>query len=102
MRLKCWYQDEVYCLKGSVQQKLRWIENGVNRSIGASDCGPGNSFAVLFRFNLVFTIFPFLVSIAKFIGEFWTNKRSSTSNVAPIVLALYRRFSRIFHIRFTY
>jgi hypothetical protein len=34
--------------KGSVQRKLRWVENGVNRSIGALDCGAGHSFVVLF------------------------------------------------------
>jgi hypothetical protein len=76
-------------LKGSVQRKLRWVKNGVNRSVGASDCGAGHSF-VVFRFHLGFTIFPFPVSTAKFIGIFWKNKRSATSDVAPIVLALYR------------
>jgi hypothetical protein len=29
--------------KGSVQRKLRWVENGVNRSVGASDCGCSGS-----------------------------------------------------------
>ncbi len=76
--------------KGSVQRKLRWVENGVNRSVGASDCGAGHSFDVLFRFHLGFSIFPFPVSTAEFIGEFWKNKRSATSDVAQIVLALYR------------
>ncbi len=51
------------CLKGSVQGKLRWVENCVNRSVGASDCGAGHSFVVLFRFHLGFTIFPFPVSM---------------------------------------
>ncbi len=77
-------------LKGSVQRKLRWVENGVNRSVGASDCGAGHSFVVLFRFHLVFAIFPFPVSTAEFIGEFWTNKRSAASVVALIQLALYK------------
>jgi hypothetical protein len=77
-------------VKGSVQRKLRWVETGVNRSVGASDCGAGHSFVVLFRFRLSFTIFPFPVSTAEFIGEFWKMKRSATSDVAPIVLALYR------------
>jgi hypothetical protein len=76
--------------KGSVQRKLRWVENGVSRSVGASECGAGQSFVVLFRFHLGFTIVPFPVSTAEFIGEFWKNNRSATSNVAPIVLALYR------------
>ncbi len=81
---------QVFLLKGNVQRKLRWVENGVNRSIGASDCGAGHSFVVLFRFPLGFAIFPFPVSTAEFIGEFWTNKRSATSDVVPIQLVLYR------------
>jgi hypothetical protein len=81
-------RDSIF--KGSVQRKLRWVENGVNRSVGASDCGAGHSFVVLFRFHLGFSIFPFPVSTAEFIGEFWKNKQSATSDVAPIVLALYR------------
>ncbi len=75
--------------KGSVQRKLRWVENGVNRSIGARDSGAGHSFVVLFRFCLGFAIFPFPVSTAEFIGKFWSNKRSATSDVAPIQLALH-------------
>jgi hypothetical protein len=57
-------------LKDSVQRKLRWVKNGVNRSVGASDCGAGRSFVVLFGFHLGFAIFPFLVSTAQIIGEF--------------------------------
>jgi hypothetical protein len=76
--------------KGSVQRKLRWVENGVNRSVGSSDCGAGHSFVVLFGFHFDFTIFPFPVSTAIFIGKFWANKQSATSDVAPIVLPLYR------------
>ncbi len=51
---------------------------------------------VLFRL-LVLTIFPFPVSTAQFTGEFRTNRRSATSDVAPtywryieILLALRR------------
>ncbi len=77
-------------LKGSVQRKLRWVKNGVYGSVGASDCGAGHSFVVLFRFRLGFAIVLFPVSTAEFIGEFWTNKRSATSDVAPLQLALYR------------
>jgi hypothetical protein len=66
-------------LKTSVQRKLRWVENGVIRIVGASNYGAGHSFVVLFRFNLGFTIFPFPVSTAEFIGEFWKNKRSATT-----------------------
>jgi hypothetical protein len=60
-----------FYLKGSVQRKLRWVENGVDRSVGASDCGAGHSFVVLFVFHLDFAIFPFPVSTAQIIGEFW-------------------------------
>jgi hypothetical protein len=58
-----------YGFKGSVQRKLRWVENGVNRSVGASDCGAGRSFVILFGFHLGFAIFPFPVSTAQIIGE---------------------------------
>ena len=61
-------------LKGSVQRKLRWVENGVNRSVRASDCGAGRSFVVLFRFHLGFAIFPFPVRTAQIIGEFWIDR----------------------------
>ncbi len=59
----------LFKFKGSVQRKLRWVENGVNRSVVASDCGAGHSFVVLFRFRLGFAIFPFPVSTAEFKGE---------------------------------
>jgi hypothetical protein len=42
--------------------------------IGASDCGAGHSFVVLFRFRLGFAIFPFLASTARILGEFWKNR----------------------------
>ncbi len=60
--------------KGSVQRKLRWVENGVNRSVVASDCGAGRSFVLLFGFHVGFAIFPFPVSTAQIIGEFWKNR----------------------------
>jgi hypothetical protein len=46
----------------------------INRSLGALDCGAGHYFVVLFGFHLYFTIFPFPVSTAQMIGEFWKNK----------------------------
>jgi hypothetical protein len=64
-------------LKGSVQRKLRWVENGVNRNVGASDCGARDSFEFLFRRRLVLNIFPFPVSTAKLIGEIYNNRRSA-------------------------
>jgi hypothetical protein len=63
-----------YFLKGSVQRKLRWVKNGVNKSVGASDCGAGHSFVVLFGFLLGFVIFPFPISTAQIKGEFWNNR----------------------------
>ncbi len=70
--------------------------NGVNRSVGASDCGAGHSFVLLFRFHLRFAIFPFPVSTVKIIGEFWINRRSGASDVAPIELALYSGYSNYY------
>ncbi len=46
-------------------------------------------FSFWFTFILFLPYFQFPVSTAEFIGEFWANKRSTTSDVAPIVLALY-------------
>jgi hypothetical protein len=65
----------IFCdIKGNVQRKLRRVENGVNRSIGASDCGAGHSFVVLFGFHLCSAIFPFPVSTVQIIGKFWINR----------------------------
>ncbi len=41
-----------------------------------------------------FYLFPFPVSTAQIIGEFWKNGWSSVSDVAPLVLALYSSYSR--------
>jgi hypothetical protein len=40
-------------------------------------------FFLLVHLHLVLTTFPFPVSTAEFIGEFWANKRNATSDVAP-------------------
>jgi hypothetical protein len=50
--------------------------------------GPGRFYVVLLRLHLAFTIFPFPVGTAQFIGEFWKNKRSAMSGIA---LHLLRR-----------
>jgi hypothetical protein len=60
--------------KGNVQQKLRWVEYGVNRSVRAWDCGAGRFYVVLHRLHLAFTIFPFPVSTVQIIGEFWIDR----------------------------
>jgi hypothetical protein len=56
---------------------------------GALDCGAGHFFVVLIGFHLGFTIFPFPVSTAQIIGEFWKNRWSSASDIGPIELVLY-------------
>jgi hypothetical protein len=66
--------DKETNIEGNVQRKLWWVKNGVNRSVGASDCGAGHSFVVLCGFCLGFAIFLFPVSTAKIIGEFWNNR----------------------------
>ncbi len=61
-------------LKGSVQRKLRWVENGVIRRVLASHRGAGYYFVDLGGLHLVYPLFPFPVSTAQIIGEFWKNK----------------------------
>jgi hypothetical protein len=61
-------------LKGNVQQKLRWVENGVIRRVQASHRGAGYYFVDLGGFHLVYALFPFPVSAARIIAEFWKNK----------------------------
>jgi hypothetical protein len=82
----------IFTLKGSVQRKLRWVENGLNPLVHNLDRGARHYFFIFVHLHLFLTIFPFLVSTAEFIGEFWAKKRSATSNVAPTVLALYSMF----------
>jgi hypothetical protein len=57
-------------LKGSVQRKLRWVENGVIQRVWASHCGAGYYFLELGGLHLVYDFFPFQVSTAQIIGEF--------------------------------
>ncbi len=61
-------------LTGSVQQKLRWVKSDVIRQIWASYCGAGYYFIVLGPLHLVFTFFPFPVSTAQILGEFWKKR----------------------------
>ncbi len=75
-------------IKGNVQRKLRWVESGIILRVWASHRGAGYFFVVLSGLHLVFTLFPFPVSTAKIMGEFWKNRCSGTSDLAPIVLAL--------------
>jgi hypothetical protein len=42
-----------------------------------------------------FSLFPFPVSTAQFIGEFWKDRRSGMSDLVPILLALFKKHSYI-------
>jgi hypothetical protein len=53
-----------------------------NRCVLAWDCGAGHSFEFSFRRCLVWNIFPFPVSTAKLLGDFYNNRRS-TANSFP-------------------
>jgi hypothetical protein len=66
--------------KGSVQRKLRWVWNSANRCVWAWDCGAGHYFEFLFRCRLVLNIFPFPVSTAKLLGDFYNNRRSAAKS----------------------
>jgi hypothetical protein len=46
----------------------------------AWDCGAGHYFEFLLRRRLVLNIFPFLVSTAKLIGDFYNNRRSAANS----------------------
>jgi hypothetical protein len=59
---------------GSIQRKLRWVEIGVFRWVWASHHGAGYYFVNLGGLHLVFAFFPFLVSAAQIICEFWKNR----------------------------
>jgi hypothetical protein len=48
--------------------------------IVAWDCGAGHYFEFLFRRRLVLNIFPFLVSTAKLLGDFYNNRRSAANS----------------------
>jgi hypothetical protein len=67
--------------KGSVQRKLRWVENGVDPRVQALDHGAGHYFLVLVRLHLVLTILYF--RFRSVLPNLWTNRRSATSGVAP-------------------
>ncbi len=61
-------------LKGDVQRKLRWVENGVIRRVWASHCGAGYYFVDLGGLHHVYAFFPFPVSTGQIIGLFWKNR----------------------------
>jgi hypothetical protein len=65
----------------NVQRKLGWVKNSSSCWVLAWDCGAGHYFFVLFYVLLGFAIFPFPVSTAQFIDEFWKNTWSGMSDV---------------------
>jgi hypothetical protein len=71
--------SEHFPFKGSVQRKLRWVKIGANHWGIAWDCGAGHYFDLLIRRRLVLNVFPFPVSKAKLLGEFYTNRRSAVN-----------------------
>ncbi len=58
-----------------------------------SHCGAEYYFVDLGGLHLVYTFFLFPVSTSQFIGEFRKNRQSRTSDVVPIVQALYSSHS---------
>jgi hypothetical protein len=75
-------------LKGSVQRKLRWVYNSANHWVLAWDCGAGHYLEFLIHHCLVLNIFPFPVSTAKFVGEFYNNRRSATNRCPRFAYSL--------------
>ncbi len=58
-------------VKGSVQQKVWWVETCIIRWVWASDRGAGHCCIVKVTLHLVYSLFPFPVRTVQIIGEFW-------------------------------
>jgi hypothetical protein len=69
-------------VKGSVQRRLRWVLNSTNRCVLAWDYCAGHYFEFLIHRRLVLNIFPFPLSTAKLLGDFY-NSRQSAANSKP-------------------
>jgi hypothetical protein len=70
-------QSKISCLgtfKGSVQQKVRWVENGGIQRVRALHRGTGYYFVDLGGLHLVYSFSPFPVSTTQIIGKFWKNR----------------------------
>jgi hypothetical protein len=67
-------------IKDNVQRKLRWVKNSTNHYIFAWDCGAGHYFEFLTCRCRVLNIFPFPVSAAKLLGDFYNNRRSAANS----------------------
>jgi hypothetical protein len=77
-------------LNGRVQQKLRWVENGVNRYVWVWDCGAGRFYVVFLRVILFLPYFHFrsVLPIYRRVLEKWV-KLYERRSASPIK-ALYR------------
>ncbi len=69
-----------------------WVESGVFQWVLASYRGAGCFLVVLGGLHLIYTFFPFSVSTAQIIGEFWKNrvkqgKRRSANSIGAIYVA---------------
>ncbi len=58
-------------------------QNSTNHWVLAWDCGAGHYFDLLIRRRLAMNVFPFPVSKAKLIGEFYNNRRSAANRCQP-------------------
>jgi hypothetical protein len=83
----------ILLFKCSVYRKQRWVKSGVIQRVWASHRGAEYYCVNLGGLHLMYSFFPFPVCTAQFIGEFWKNRRSGTSDTASIVLALYSSHS---------
>ncbi len=67
-----------------------------NSCVLAWDCGAGHYFDLLIRRHLVLNVFPFPVSKAKLIGEFYNNTRSAANRCPrfayPFVFLMLRQY----------
>ncbi len=64
--MKKWVENVLQgYLKGNVQRKLKWVENGVIRRVQASHRGAGYYLVDLGVFHLVYALFPFPVSTSQ-------------------------------------
>jgi hypothetical protein len=58
----------------------------------AWDCGAGHYFDLLIRRHLVLNVFPFPVSKAKLIGEFYNNRRSAANQFPRFMFLMLRQY----------
>ncbi len=76
-RMKILIKIKICPIKGSVQRELRKVKNSNNRWLLAWDLGTEHNFFIVGSVHLVLNIFLVPVRTAKFIGNFWINRRSA-------------------------